>query len=76
MKVLGFAIIILGIVIAYIGITGSQHRVMGILTNNPNPMPAGLAINPAGYGSGSTAAVSSPGKNKATGSGYNNVTAV
>ena len=76
MKVLGFVVIILGILSVYIGVTGSQHRVMGILTNNPNPTPAGLSINPAGYGSGSTAAVTSAGNNKATGSGYNNVTAV
>lgn len=31
MKVFGIVIIFLGIIVAYIGITGSQHRVMDII---------------------------------------------
>jgi hypothetical protein len=30
-KVMGIVVIMLGLVIAYIGITGSQHRIMDIL---------------------------------------------
>lgn len=31
MKVFGFIILALGVIIAYIGITGSQHQVMAII---------------------------------------------
>ena len=47
MKVLGFAVIVLGLVIAYIGITGSQHSVMAILRNS-TAMPSGKKISPSG----------------------------
>lgn len=31
MKVLGIVVILLGIIVVYIGLTGSQHRIMDIL---------------------------------------------
>jgi hypothetical protein len=31
MKVFGIVVVVLGLAIAYIGITGSQHRIMSIL---------------------------------------------
>jgi hypothetical protein len=47
MKVLGFVIIVLGIVCAYIGITGTQHNVMAILKGTNKITPSGLSINPS-----------------------------
>lgn len=47
MKVLGFAVIAMGIIVAYIGVTGSQHRVMGIILRT-NPKPSDQSINPSG----------------------------
>lgn len=43
MKVFGFVIVVLGLAIAYIGITGSQHRVMDIIK--------GIHLGSAGTGS-------------------------
>jgi hypothetical protein len=47
MKVLGFVIVVLGIVLGYVGITGSQHRLMSIITKKP-ALPSGAGINPSG----------------------------
>lgn len=49
MKVLGFAIIIFGVIIGYIGITGSQHRIMAIIKNGP-AVKSGKKVNPSGAG--------------------------
>jgi hypothetical protein len=54
MKVLGFAVIMLGVIITYIGITGSQHRVMEIIRNaaggHGEQEGGGKKINPSGAG--------------------------
>jgi hypothetical protein len=56
-RVLGFAVIMLGVIIAYIGITGSQHRVMNIIKTaagggaaeskgNKGSLPSPSPLNP------------------------------
>lgn len=53
MKILGFGIIVLGLVMLYIGITGSQHNIMSIIKNGP-VVPGGQKINPQGDSGGSS----------------------
>ncbi len=45
MKVMGFVIIILGFVMLYIGITGSQHTFMATLKGSTKPAASGKSIN-------------------------------
>lgn len=51
MRVMGFAIIVLGLVMLYVGMTGSQHNIMSIIKNGPT-QPSGQQINPVGQGNG------------------------
>lgn len=52
MKVFGIVIVALGLVIAFIGITGSQHRIMDILkgvhlpSQNQAPAKANIQTRP------------------------------
>ena len=39
MKVAGFVVIVLGLVLGYVGITGSQHRLMATITGKPIAPP-------------------------------------
>lgn len=50
MKIMGFAIIVLGLVMVYVGITGSQHSIMAIIKNGPASQ-SGQKINPSGSSS-------------------------
>ncbi len=51
MRVMGFAIIVLGLVMLYVGMTGSQHNIMSIIKNGPT-QPSGQQINPTGNPTG------------------------
>lgn len=53
MKVFGFFIVILGIVVAWIGITGSQHRVAAIIKGVHLTGKTGNTNQPVAEGSGS-----------------------
>lgn len=44
MKVVGFIVIMLGLILAFIGITGSQHRIMNIIKGVHPPQPGGTDI--------------------------------
>lgn len=48
MKMMGFVIIIIGLIMVYVGITGNQHNLMAVITGKSSGVPAGRAINPAG----------------------------
>jgi hypothetical protein len=48
MKVLGFVVIVLGLIMVYVGITGSQHTLMATLTGKTTPVSSGQSINPSG----------------------------
>lgn len=50
MKVLGFVVLILGAVIFWIGLLGSQHAVFAMITGQSNIKPSGLPVNPSGPG--------------------------
>jgi len=57
LKVLGFVIIIVGLVMVYVGITGSQHNLAATLSGKTSPVSSGQAINPSGS-SGSSSSTS------------------
>lgn len=48
MKTFAIVILLLGVIIFYIGIVGSQHQVMQILKGSASPVESGLALNPSG----------------------------
>lgn len=50
MKAFAVVMMILGIVIFWIGLHGSQHAVMAMLRGNPSIQPSGLPLNPSGPG--------------------------
>jgi hypothetical protein len=52
-KVLGFGIIVLGLLMIYVGETGAQHSIMSIIKNGPET-PSGQKINPTGTGDSGT----------------------
>lgn len=56
MKVLGIVIILIGFIIIYVGVTGSQHSLMAAITGSNSPTTSGLKINPSGTASGLTVA--------------------
>lgn len=64
MKVMGFAIIVLGLVMIYIGMTGSQHNIMAIIKNGP-AAAGGQNINTSGS-SGSTSTGNNSGSSGGT----------
>lgn len=69
MKVLGFGVIVLGLIMVYIGVTGSQHNLMSIIKNGP-VSPSGQNLNPSGTGATSGSGGSStknPGGNQQPG---------
>lgn len=66
MKIMGFAIIVLGLVMIYVGITGSQHSIMAIIKNGPASQ-GGQKINPSGTGTSGNG--SSPSGNQTPGPG-------
>jgi hypothetical protein len=47
-KVLGFVIIVIALVMIYVGITGSQHQLMATLKGTTNVVKSGKSINPSG----------------------------
>lgn len=51
MKVLGFVIIVFGLIFLYVGITGSQHTLMATLKGSTNAVQSGKNINPSGSSS-------------------------
>lgn len=55
MKVLGFVIIVIGLIMVWVGITGDQHNLMAVITGNTTPVASGQSINPSGSGSGGSA---------------------
>lgn len=49
MKVIAIVIIVLGMLVFIIGLRGSQHEVMAMLSGNgSNVQPSGKSINPSG----------------------------
>lgn len=45
---MGFVVIVVGLIMVYVGITGSQHTLMATLKGSANPVQSGKAINPLG----------------------------
>jgi hypothetical protein len=67
-KTLGFVIIAIGLIMVYIGITGSQHAVASIVFNSAQ-RPGGKNINPSGPAGGGTTTTSQTGSSGDGGSG-------
>jgi hypothetical protein len=51
LKVLGFVIIIIGLIMVYVGITGNQHNLMATITGSTSPAASGQPINLPGTSS-------------------------
>jgi len=50
MKPFAIVIIILGVIIFWIGLWGSQHAVMAMIRGTTSIKPSGLPLNPSGPG--------------------------
>lgn len=61
MKVMGIVIIIIGLILVWVGITGDQHNLMAALTGKTTTVPSGQPINPAG--SAGTSGITTTGTN-------------
>jgi hypothetical protein len=45
---MGFVVIVVGLIMAYVGITGSQHTLMATLKGSNNPAPSGKTVTQSG----------------------------
>lgn len=60
MKVMGFVVIIVGLIMVYVGITGSQHNLMATLKGSTSLVKSGQNVNTAGSGGNNTQPGSNP----------------
>lgn len=70
MKVMGIVVIIIGLILVYVGITGNQHNFMAALTGSAAPINSGLALSPSGIyqGGGNAQAATNTSSNSSSSS--------
>jgi hypothetical protein len=67
-KVMGLVLVVLGLIMLYVGITGSQHNLMAVIEGKTSAAKSGQAINPSGSGT-SSESQSQSNTNQGTGTG-------